>query len=178
MFSPPAWGWSGSAGGGTGEGLVLPTRVGMVRTTTRCSPPRASSPHPRGDGPKKTLTVQWFAAFSPPAWGWSGKNIMSAFITAVLPTRVGMVRRRGLRCESRPSSPHPRGDGPTRARIMKIRIWFSPPAWGWSDRAKGLMNANKVLPTRVGMVRRKRSQKTKRGGSPHPRGDGPTLPVC
>ncbi len=50
-FSPPAWGWSDAQVIADRVVVVLPTRVGMVRT--RRAHPRipSCSPHPRGDGP-------------------------------------------------------------------------------------------------------------------------------
>ena len=50
-YSPPAWGWSGSAHSGHEAGEVFPTRVGMVRTAFSFAYGSWSIPHPRGDGP-------------------------------------------------------------------------------------------------------------------------------
>ncbi len=51
QFSPPAWGWSVKLSAPNGGGLVLPTRVGMVRPPEPLADVMFSSPHPRGDGP-------------------------------------------------------------------------------------------------------------------------------
>ncbi len=173
LFSPPAWGWSGATPRSTPETLVLPTRVGMVRARPLRQPHDRSSPHPRGDGPKSASTAGLSFTFSPPAWGWSVGQQSQHILPHVLPTRVGMVRRRVVAISPNLGSPHPRGDGPSIAESTGITLVFSPPAWGWSaaiwsDEAK----AN-VLPTRVGMVRTSRSSRIPTPCSPHPRGDGP-----
>ena len=49
----------------------------------------------------------------------------------------------------------------------------SPPAWGWSALLVGNGVRNKVLPTRVGMVRIPSRESRGSLGAPHPRGDGP-----
>src|SRR5208337_2024426 len=53
------------------------------------------------------------------------------------------------------------------------RLAFSPPAWGWSERASGTREGQEVFPTRVGMVRLDRRKPTEGARFPHPRGDGP-----
>ena len=137
-FSPRAWGWSApqsgvpsglcvlptrSCGDGPPRGqiylyaghVVLPTRVGMVRTTSTRSCRRGCSPHARGDGPPSSSAEVGVIAFSPRAWGWSASGaypslrpsvlptpsgmrsvagIDVALLEQVLPTRVGMVRHR------------------------------------------------------------------------------------
>ena len=50
-FSPPAWGWSVTVTITLPLDVVLPTRVGMVRTAWTSHRSRPRSPHPRGDGP-------------------------------------------------------------------------------------------------------------------------------
>ena len=54
VFSPHAWGWSGTGGGHCTCGIVLPTRVGMVRHVVPLATETMSSP--------------------PHAWGWSSKG--------------------------------------------------------------------------------------------------------
>src|SRR5271166_43935 len=50
---------------------------------------------------------------------------------------------------------------------------FSPHAWGWSGSEFRGISGDKVLPTRVGMVRKYMSTKYSPFCSPHTRGDGP-----
>ena len=93
LFSPPAWGWSAKEFGQALRDVVLPTRVGMVRFDCRLVLAAQGSPHPRGDGPYQNDRKERRLRFSPPAWGWSERSQWLADCFAVLPTRVGMVRR-------------------------------------------------------------------------------------
>ena len=111
--------------------------------------------------------------FSPPAWGWSELADLSTPAPTVLPTRVGMVRDGSRSVSSWSGSPHPRGDGPVKRAGQKSLKTFSPPAWGWSDDRFLWPAMLRVLPTRVGMVRRTTTSSTWLRCSPHPRGDGP-----
>ena len=91
------------------------------------------SPHARGDGPCiKALRDQSLE---------------------VLPTRVGMVRTYRTANGSTLRSPHARGDGPQTIGGQSYPYMFSPRAWGWSEDDRTLAWIDKVLPTRVGMVR-------------------------
>ena len=93
-FSPHAWGWSGcnvgwirlrcsvlptrvgmvrQVGVASGIPVVLPTRVGMVRQLRFRRLWSTRSPHARGDGPTCIDGVTVRLAFSPRAWGWSGR---------------------------------------------------------------------------------------------------------
>jgi len=155
-FSPPAWGWSVNVSTEHVLDEVLPTRVGMVRTSGGSGLGTICSPHPRGDGPLIVIGRPPPALFSPPAWGWSVCPRPIRLKFSVLPTRVGMVRFGRLRSCCRRCSPHPRGDGPLYSWSKRRKFAFSPPAWGWSVATRSIPCARVVLPTRVGMVRRRR----------------------
>ncbi len=172
-FSPPAWGWSAPMFLKSALTLVLPTRVGMVRTRAWVRRAVVRSPHPRGDGPELALVEMGLVKFSPPAWGWSETGADDRRLPVVLPTRVGMVRSTGNRRSPRRSSPHPRGDGPISFSRPPSAKPFSPPAWGWSGVPVPMPRGVVVLPTRVGMVRRSSRLCRAPARSPHPRGDGP-----
>src|ERR1035441_10164114 len=73
--SPPAWGWSASALRALVAMHVLPTRVGMVRHILYAGIPPSRAPHPRGDGPRFSGKLVSTRKCSPPAWGWSAKQI-------------------------------------------------------------------------------------------------------
>ena len=90
--SPPAWGWSGLGDAAWDAGLVLPTRVGMVRNPDQRPRLPPGAPHPRGDGPPEPHSYHPPTKCSPPAWGWSGVRQPAGEKPQVLPTRVGMVR--------------------------------------------------------------------------------------
>src|SRR5271165_2471898 len=70
-------------------------------------------------------------------------------------------------------SPHTRGDGPNTTTGFATINWFSPHAWGWSEKAKPDAEGHLVLPTRVGMVRLLFERDYFHVRSPHTRGDGP-----
>ena len=152
--SPPAWGWSVTSQSAHSFRCVLPTRVGMVRGIVAIARAALGAPHPRGDGPDLVLPQTVGGQCSPPAWGWSDGRYFVLAVAAVLPTRVGMVRTWCFRRPSAASAPHPRGDGPKRARLLLRIIMCSPPAWGWSAFPTLILDCNEVLPTRVGMVRK------------------------
>ena len=114
---------------------------------------------------------------SPPAWGWSELRCQCRSIRSVLPTRVGMVRRRDDPHPHRAGAPHPRGDGPANPLRSGVGQWCSPPAWGWSARHRPLRSFSTVLPTRVGMVRPESNDTWSEISAPHPRGDGPRRPA-
>ena len=111
-FSPPAWGWSLPAPFDPQAGRVLPTRVGMVRSSAGTIRGGPGSPHPRGDGPGLFYAWGMDDWFSPPAWGWSWGPGRRWDDTSVLPTRVGMVLTQPAPSSGEACSPHPRGDGP------------------------------------------------------------------
>src|SRR5208337_352760 len=64
-------------------------------------------------------------------------------------------------------------DGPPSENFRAVLARFSPRAWGWSDNGCSPCAESRVLPTRVGMVRRVGRSKLSARRSPHARGDGP-----
>ncbi len=131
------------------------------------------SPHVRGDGPVGPGIRPALLRFSPRAWGWSGPGRALEPECVVLPTCVGMVRPTHATRAAPGSSPHVRGDGPSRDMSVSPPLAFSPRAWGWSDprSPEGLLA--EVLPTCVGMVRIETQVRGSGLRSPHVRGDGP-----
>ncbi len=177
LFSPLAWGWSEMGWPASWRARVLPTRVGMVRALGPGSLAAPGSPHSRGDGPELLLHQTLLLLFSPLAWGWSAVWRLLCHSLLVLPTRVGMVRASAQAMRIGGSSPHSRGDGPSQYSIVQPVGTFSPLAWGWSDESVHVLNEAPVLPTRVGMVRGHNVDCASTPGSPHSRGDGPSLRV-
>ena len=125
----------------------------MVRLLDRLPMWLVRSPHTRGDGPAFQVFVDIRPTFSPHAWGWSGYVSGATDEFSVLPTRVGMVRLKMAGDFLAVSSPHTRGDGPHKASKLDAFAEFSPHAWGWSGKTRGVELIREVLPTRVGMVR-------------------------
>ena len=92
-FSPRPWGYSGALHARRGARLLLPTPVGMFRSSARGNPAARASPHARGDVPDCPVSFGAAILFSPRPWGCSG----------VSPAVVFRAR----------ASPHARGDVPT-----------------------------------------------------------------
>jgi len=174
-FSPRVWGWSARPSRGTAFHLVLPTRVGMVRRLYPRVAARGRSPHACGDGPRLADERAGVLPFSPRVWGWSVLPMLPDSYSAVLPTRVGMVRRNSLWKHWTRSSPHACGDGPVEQWSLETLVVFSPRVWGWSGCHHYAAAAHGVLPTRVGMVRPLWHRRAGSAGSPHACGDGPAV---
>ena len=86
LFSPRAWGWSGSLNRSCHWRSVLPTCVGMVRSSSWPTWAYRRSPHVRGDGPPSVSTCPYLRMFSPRAWGWSAFQSQGLGLATVLPT--------------------------------------------------------------------------------------------
>src|SRR6202051_456612 len=123
----------------------------MVRHESLFRIYRPSSPHTRGDGPQRRRSTSIRSQFSPHAWGWSDLRRECPELSAVLPTRVGMVRGSGESDARVLGSPHTRGDGPNVRDDLFQLYSFSPHAWGWSGLRRKGRGLDSVLPTRVGM---------------------------
>ena len=72
-FSPHAWGCTALDILHTAGVVVFPTCVGMYRSTTGGIRPLERFPHMRGDVPDRIAWTGSQAAFSPHAWGCTGK---------------------------------------------------------------------------------------------------------
>ena len=152
-FSPHAWGCSFLVLISCLPSGVLPTRVGMFQMTPDEARGFTRSPHTRGDVPPTFRPGSSPNGFSPHAWGCSAGGRVAERRGGVLPTRVGMFRTECHWGEKRRSSPHARGDVPTRPPDREKPRTFSPRPWGCSGAAKGSELQPHVLPTPVGMFR-------------------------
>ena len=173
LFSPHAWGCSGTVFITERTFDVLPTRVGMFRLSKSLRAGAVRSPHTRGDVPFARSPCSLVVKFSPHAWGCSVFYHKVQGLRRVLPTRVGMFRRKPESKECRWRSPHTRGDVPVAERHFNLYAVFSPHAWGCSGLHALGKQGGPVLPTRVGMFRTRRLTKPHCLRSPHTRGDVP-----
>src|SRR6185503_19871430 len=105
----------------------------MVRVLNLVIKSLFGSPHSRGDGPNSRGFLPLRVLFSPLAWGWSEMSALPTNPSAVLPTRVGMVRTGSTGRSIITCSPHSRGDGPNWWHWPEYHHMFSRLAWGWSD---------------------------------------------
>jgi len=92
MFSPRAWGCSGTNALPPIPGAVFPTRVGMFRSPRQSLFTGSRFPHARGDVPDNAAVSLRNEGFSPRAWGCSALVVRSCSFLSVFPTRVGMFR--------------------------------------------------------------------------------------
>ena len=93
----------------------------------------------------------------------------------MLPTHVGMDRVFRFAYETEFNAPHARGDGPQFDIAELVDGLCSPRTWGWTGAAWALLNGSKMLPTHVGMDRRRSSRRGPSAHAPHARGDGPAF---
>ena len=131
-FSPRAWGWSGESGVPGAWGNVLPTCVGMVRSSTMSAAASRRSPHVRGDGP--TYSAEFGGALSSPHVRGDGPLIVSLML---------LVMKFSPRAWGWSDNPE----------YYNGSVAFSPRAWGWSENRYSRRTDQSVLPTCVGMVR-------------------------
>ncbi len=136
-YSPHAWGWTETRRREATPRLVFPTRVGMDRRVKRTSLKNHGIPHTRGDGPRRRSLILVLAAYSPHAWGWTGRKRDRRQVARVFPTRVGMDRSCRAARFVTVCIPHTRGDGPTRSATAIVFGPYSPRAWGWTERSEG-----------------------------------------
>ncbi len=152
-FSPRPWGCSVALRELAHHDVVLPTPVGMFRTSALTVRSRRCSPHARGDVPANMETFVTTNMFSPRPWGCSGEHGDVRHHEHVLPTPVGMFRHFSTGSTDGSSSPHARGDVPEQVPRSALMCSFSPHAWGCSVPGLPLVDNLDVLPTRVGMFR-------------------------
>src|SRR5690606_1676513 len=133
--SPRTWGWSDHLRTPRRPRTVLPTHVGMVRRQAHHRRHGSSAPHARGDGPVIALARLDATVCSPRTWGWS-------FCAGSVVVKVSCA-------------PHARGDGPRQGVALVRCGTCSPRTWGWSYGSATEYHAVPVLPTHVGMVRKR-----------------------
>src|SRR5690606_29307871 len=130
-LSPRAWGWTVAEEGADRPYWVVPTRVGVDRRRHEMGGASLRCPHARGGGPSQRKARIALIGLSPRAWGWTGADTRWEELRYVVPTRVGVDRRRGRRGSPLLGCPHARGGGPAPTRDGRSFATLSPRAWGW-----------------------------------------------
>ena len=92
LLSPHAWGWTAGLVARAKERQVIPTRVGVDRSSTTNGRRARSYPHTRGGGPGVLDAVVNAITLSPHAWGWTEFPDTRSTTDSVIPTRVGVDR--------------------------------------------------------------------------------------
>ena len=152
-FSPRLWGCSVRPPRNRQTRQLFPTPVGMFRTTTSSSFPRAPFPHACGDVPLYNAGVAVADHFSPRLWGCSGRIRSACQLYILFPTPVGMFRSPPARSLPIPSFPHACGDVPSSLSLIVLTSVFSPRLWGCSEPNRGGDIRRVLFPTPVGMFR-------------------------
>ena len=91
---------------------------------------------------------------------------------SVLPTHVGVVRRRWRRRRWRRGAPHARGGGSTDPDAVRRTIECSPRTRAWFRRVEQASEEVHVLPTHAGVVGARRGEGCRGTCVPHARGGG------
>ena len=152
---------------------VVPTHVGVDRRHSTDPPPAGSRPHARGGGPAPKQTASILTQSSPRTWGWTVQRQPCHRSGNVVPTHVGGDRSA---TRPRPASrrrPHARGGGPEQRADAARWARSSPRTWGWTARCNPPLDESEVVPTHVGVDRRRIPPIRPNTRRPHARGGGP-----
>src|SRR5690606_22555313 len=114
-------------------------------------------------------------ASSPRAWGCTVNGTPKPAPDAVVPTRVGVYRRKRQDENAEGCRPHARGGVPWPCLRPSHLRQSSPRAWGCTEYGRVLRMVDVVVPTRVGVYRGGRAGGRGTGCRPHARGGVPEL---
>ena len=152
--SPRVWGWTACQGGPAGRQGIVPTRVGVDRARLPRARRGSHRPHACGGGPQHEHAWPHALPSSPRVWGWTEQDDATADGGHIVPTRVGVDRRRGCRPGRGTNRPHACGGGPLAANNKEEKVASSPRVWGWTAGPEGQPEHPTIVPTRVGVDRR------------------------
>jgi len=192
-LSPHLWGWTAGLARLSHLSFVVPTPVGMDRFRERHAAGPCRCPHTCGDGPRVDTNIVTAYALSPHLWGWTAEDVAlrpefgvvptpvgmdrcgapMSHCSWVVPTPVGMDRTHTASGCGMWRCPHTCGDGPTGRNSRKSTPTLSPHLWGWTGMVRRQANANRVVPTPVGMDRLAPLVFRICQRCPHTCGDGP-----
>ncbi len=137
----------------------------------------ADHPHGRGDGQRRTWSVQLGHGSPPRAWGRPAGIANRPERERITPTGVGTALRRNWRSRSRPDHPHGRGDGAVSANHWMAAFGSPPRAWGRLVSSRCPRGPGRITPTGVGTALRRNWRSRSRPDHPHGRGDGTACPM-
>ncbi len=173
---PRERGWSVGEGVDEHDGVGLPARAGVVRSTFGCCPKRLWSSRASGGGPVVGYLAPHFPEVFPRERGWSADGCSSWGCQDGLPARAGVVRpHTGSRSASPRSSRASGGGPPLKGRAGSSSMVF-PRERGWSDQKPYSRPPFRGLPARAGVVRRCGSSRSPPTRSSRASGGGP-LPI-
>ncbi len=134
-------------------GPVVPTHVGVYRRVPAVALSALRCPHARGGVPLYTRAIGATTWLSPRTWGCTEAEREQVPPAPVVPTHVGVYRRRTAWIVRPVSCPHARGGVPMRLMRVTARGPLSPRTWGCTDRAALGLLPWTVVPTHVGVYR-------------------------
>src|SRR5690606_33119710 len=130
--------------------------------------------HARGGVPVEHLGRDGGRRSSPRAWGCTAILPVVRRRWSVVPTRVGVYRRRPAAPVSANGRPHARGGVPPAPKLWRLWPTSSPRAWGCTGGGRGLVQRFAVVPTRVGVYHDRHSAARRLPCRPHARGGVPS----
>jgi len=173
VSSPRTWGWTEERGNRRVDLVIIPTHVGVDRERSSSSAIWVYHPHARGGGPLNALLDPSPTRSSPRTWGWTDVDEATAALLVIIPTHVGVDRRRHRSSRRSRHHPHARGGGPT-GRVDTVVIEESSPrTWGWTVLGHVDRPEPDIIPTHVGVDRTKWPSSPVPAHHPHARGGGP-----
>src|SRR5205085_2633336 len=144
---PHVRGWTAKADASGTTRTVVPTCVGVDRIAAGTPAEDNRCPHVRGGGPGCCGEDEVATALSPRAWGWTDAGLPHGGSGPVVPTCVGVDRKRWLAKWCWRCCPHVRGGGPLWGRARNALRKLSPRAWGWTAGGPGQCPHQRVVPT-------------------------------
>src|SRR5690606_23796794 len=126
VSSPRAWGCTELAREALSWFEVVPTRVGVYRIGKFSWCIRKCRPHARGGVPPSMVRMAMPVCSSPRAWGCTVTVELFCQRRCVVPTRVGVYRRRWRKSQRIVGRPHARGGVPGVVILTYLRIKSSP----------------------------------------------------
>jgi len=169
--SPRVWGEVQRRASHLPAARIIPTRVG--RSSLARAGQAASADHPHACGEKNTSATgnRIRSGSSPRVWGEAGYRRGLKPPCRIIPTRVGR-RAKKLRDQVGASDhPHACGEKP----IIVVRFisssGSSPRVWGEVEDLIESGTIDRIIPTRVGRSRRRRSKRRMKPDHPHACGE-------
>jgi len=148
--SPRAWGGCADGEGFGAGGRFIPTGVGRLPRSWRCSRCRPVHPHGRGAVAFCRATSSCLYGSSPRAWGGFVAGFREVRRVRFIPTGVGRLTLDTFTATIATVHPHGRGAVITRARRLPRASGSSPRAWGGYDLDVTADARGRFIPTGVG----------------------------
>ena len=151
-----------------------PAHAGMGPDTHEPRPAQGWLPRTRGDGPCPSSITRGATAVAPHTRGWALATVTARISATGCPAHAGM----GPSATDLPSGlarlPRTRGDGPTKAKALRLAQRVAPHTRGWAQKTMKALADRDGCPAHAGMGPARSAVSTKKARLPRTRGDGPT----